>query len=257
MRLYLEFLKNKFKSNFAYRVDLYMRIFYKIIILFIQIPLWRAVLETEKDIDNMATYVIISTLISSIIGNGVIGKIDFKIKTGEFATDLIKPMNFFGYIFFDSLGDNIFRLLFEMIPVFFVGFIVFDFKVPNNLAILVFILSTILGYIINFLLGFTLGLISFWYLSVWHLSRLLEDVVKLFGGSLIPLWYFPSLLVIISKYLPFQYIYYIPISIYLKQYDIGKTVNLLLIQTIWCIILSILLFGVWKLGRKKLVIQGG
>ena len=258
MKLYLMLIKNKFSSNFAYRVDLYLRIIFQIIVLFIQIPLWRAVLgENTVEYKEMITYVVISTLISSITATGVIEKINQKIRTGELAMDLIKPMNFTSYIFCDNIGDNLFKLVFEVVPVMCVGVVLFGVSVPQNNTSLLFIISTLLAFLLNFLISLTLGFVAFWYLSVWHLARLLEDLIKLFGGSVIPLWYFPDVLYNIANFLPFKYIFYVPISIYLGKYSVNESVNLVVEQIIWCIVISLISCLVWKKGKNKIVIQGG
>lgn len=258
MKLYLMLIKNKFLSNFAYRVDLYLRIIFQIIVLFIQIPLWRAVLgQDSAEYREMITYVIISTLISSVTASGVIEKINQKIRTGEVAMDLIKPINFVSYIFCDNLGDNLFKIIFEVVPVMCVGIVLFGLSAPQNSMIVLFIISTLLAFLLNFLMSLTLGFVAFWYLSVWHLARLLEDSIKLLGGSVIPLWYFPSMLHSLANFLPFKYIFYVPISIYLGKYTINESVVLIIEQVIWCIIISLISLIVWQKGKKKIVIQGG
>lgn len=266
MNLYLRFIGNAYQENMMYKMNTLISFISLVISLFVQISVWYALYagnETtftntgEISFDEMIHYLIISSGVSIIINNQIIGKMDGKIKTGMIAMDLIKPMNFCANLLCLTIGNNIFRITFQLIPLVIMSLFVFDISFPSSSSFLLFIISIINAFFINFFLSYILGMIGFWYLSVWHLERFQQDVVRLFGGVWIPLWFFPESLNLILKYLPFQYIYFIPINIYLEKTSYYGALSMLLNQFIWIAFLGLLGFILWQKGKHKLVIQGG
>ena len=89
MRVYIEFIKNAFQANLAYRMNVVLGLIIQLIVFFVQIYLWRALYEgigraTTKmgviSLRDMITYTIISNGISIIIGTNVLMRLDEKIK---------------------------------------------------------------------------------------------------------------------------------------------------------------------------------
>lgn len=205
----------------------------------------------------MVTYIIISSIISTITSNRVIDSINNKIQTGQIALDFIKPMSFKLYMFSDSIGENLYRVLFYLIPVLILSLLVFGIQVPKLTNLVLFILATLGGLFINYFMCFCLGLLGFWFTQVWILSRFLNDFINLFSGQLIPLWFFPTVLLKISEYLPFRFIYFVPISIFLGKYDFLSSCLLIMEQIVWIILLYILGELIWRKAIYRLVVQGG
>lgn len=266
MNVYLRFIGNAYQQNMAYKSNVIMYIISQIITLFIEVSVWFALYgENENTNSNIGTisiheminYVVLSTGISMMINNQVIWQMDGKIKSGIIAMDLIKPMNFHANILCNTLGNNLFRITFQLIPIFIIGFYIFDMSLPSGVQSILFILSLINAFFLNFIISYILGMIGFWYLSVWHLDRLLQDVVRLFAGVWIPIWFFPKALIAVSEYLPFQYIYYVPINIFLGKTSAIQSLEMLMNQCIWILLLSGLSYIMWRKGTKKLVVQGG
>ena len=90
-----------------------------------------------------------------------------------------------------------------------------------------------------------------------HLDTITHNIIGLFSGSIVPLWFFPDALEKVSYFLPFRLIYFVPISVYLNKAGFFGSINLIMQQFIWIISLHLLMEGIWKLGIKKLVVQGG
>ena len=74
---------------------------------------------------------------------------------------------------------------------------------------------------------------------------------------MVPLWLFPDLLRKISEALPFQAIYYIPISIYIKTVSGQDALQKLGLQVFWAIVLAFFSRWVWSRVHARLTVQGG
>lgn len=267
MRAYLLCAKNAFLSGIAYRFNTFFSTVAMLISVYVKIAIWRALysgtagaMATDYGaigLADMITYVIISTLLDIVVRSRVILEIDQKIKSGEIAFDINRPFSFYGYMFSLSLGRNAFRFVFEFtfIALFIIPF--YHVTFPAVSSFLLFLLSMLLGMQIHFLLAFTMGLLGFWYLRIWHMDRILSITIGFFSGSFVPLWFFPPAIAQVGRFLPFQYIHFVPMSIYMEKIPRGEMWFALLIQLCWIGLLSLLCRWVFSRGVKKLVIQGG
>lgn len=266
MKLYYELIKNSLQTGMAYKFDTYLQLLNRLIGMFVQISIWLALYkgagETSSNNGNisigaMVTYVIVSTGITIIAGNDVIWRLDRKIKTGEIAMDLLKPISLKFSLLCTTVGQRVYLFLFQLLPTTIIAALFFGIQLPSWQNAILFIISLINGMIIYFIITYIIGLIGFWYLSIWHFSRMLEDLIRLFSGSVIPLWFFPGFLAKISAFLPFRLIYYTPITIFLQKVNAVEVCSILGQQILWILALLMLERVVWAKGITRLVIQGG
>jgi len=266
MKIYLKFFKNAFHSRWAYKFDAVFRCIGSLIEVFVQISVWTALYyftNTEAigseaiGLQDMISYAIISTGISILAGNSVIYTVDNKIKTGEIATDFIRPIHFQSYMLATTLGSNLYDFIFRFLPLLVIFIPIYGLYIPKPETWIIFIITLVNGVLINFLMAYILGLVGFWYLSIWHLGRFLSDFTRLLSGSFVPIWFFPNILATISLFLPFRLIYFVPISIYLEKVTLSQGFVYILQQFGWIVSLYLLSRWVWNRGVDKLVVQGG
>ena len=145
----------------------------------------------------------------------------------------------------------------RLLPVLVLGIVFFSIKYPSVENLLLFFVITLNGIIISFQMSYIVGLIGFWYLSIWHLRFLLGSLIQLFPRVWIPLWFFPQILVEIANFLPFRLIYFAPISIYLGKVEFIDGLYMFMQQIIWIIVFFVTTKIMWSGGIRKLVVQGG
>ena len=266
MRVYVEFIKIAFQANIAYKMSVFLRLMTQLVILSVRVSLWRALFKGlgrttthmgTVSLRDMITYSIVSTGMSIIITTNVIRQVDGKIKTGEIAMDLIKPLKLKASLFCEAIGNNFVRFFVELIPLLTIGILVYGVNYPPWENFMIFLIALGNGMVILFSLSYLLGLAGFWYLSVWQFRMTLDILVLVLGGAQIPLWFFPEFLIQLSSFLPFKLIYFAPLAIYLEKVTTIDAVGLILQQFLWIGILLALEKLVWLKGVKKLIIQGG
>lgn len=256
---YLAFVKISFLKHITYRAEVWLRVFGNLVIIFIQVSIWKALLETGSakgiTLDEMITYSALTTGIMTLLMTNVSQPVDEKLKSGGISIDLQKPISYPLQLFADQTGFVLFQILFTVLPSIAISAIIFGFQLPQLNDILPFILSLIIAIFISFLLGFLLALISFWLLTTFALSWTLNAFITVFSGSFIPLWFFNSFWLKIANLLPFQYLGFIPTSIYL-----GKVDNYMIVLSIgcfWVLFLLIINMIMWNFAIRQLVVQGG
>jgi ABC-2 type transport system permease protein len=266
MKKYIKFIQIAFKDRLAYRTEYFLGVLGFVFILMAQLFLWRATLgRTQQTLTTagvvtmkeMTTYVFVAIVIGILIRNSLIQNMSDRIRNGLIISDLIKPMNFKGYLFSDMVGRSLFNFIFQLLPVLALGLIFLRIEYPSPLNLLLFCFALAGAMIVMFLLSFCLGLLAFWYSSMWQLNTLMWGFISVFSGMYIPLWFFPKTLADIANVLPFRLMYFVPTTIFLGQAGLADCLYMLLQQFIWILGLYLLSILMWRTAIKKLVIQGG
>ncbi len=262
MRAYVEFAKKAFQNNITYRADYVAGVINAIVMIFVNICIWKAIYEDEQSVDGvqfkmLITYVVLSFLMQCIYGMDEY-HIEYKVRSGAIGLDLLKPINFSAYVFSYNLGILVFRVIMQLIPALLVSIVLFKMYPPFNLSMAVcFVLSTILGYLVLYNLNFIVWISSFWFYWTFSLVTIKDAAVMILSGALLPLWFMPQFLVDFINLTPFASIYYVPITIYLGQVPMEEIAMVMAKQLIWALGLFLAGKVLWRIALKKLVVQGG
>lgn len=266
-----------FKQASVYWVNNLLGVISSVILISIVYYLWSAVLKSNhsfsySELNKTLTYVVIVTIINRIISRNIEMELGEKVINGNIATDLIRPIGFFNYMFFNRFGNTIYNLIFSILPLFITAVFIFKIKIVTDpLKLSVFLLSIILSFLLVYIFEFLVGLTSFWTSQVFGVSLLKSSLINILGGLTVPITFYPEVLQRTLFNLPFQAMYYIPAAIYLDLprksnliqnllFNLGlhhKVFNSLLEQIVWIVVISIVLACSWHLAKRKLVIQGG
>jgi len=267
LALYREMTLNSLRTSLAFRAEVLLFLFGQLLRLFVQVYIWRALFANSTELSSQAgtitltemiAYSVVSTAISVFATNDVIFRVSSKVSSGEIGMDLIKPMSFRSVLFCQTLGVNVYRILFELLPLALVSLLLFGVHLPTLANGLAFLGLVVGGLILNFLITYAIGLIAFWYILVWQVNTVLNGLIRLLSGAFIPIWFFSDTLVKLSYFFPFRLIYYEPIAVYLgKTTGWADLLGLFAQQLAW--IVGLLLLQRWMWGRavRRLVVQGG
>jgi ABC-2 type transport system permease protein len=264
MKKYIQFIKISFNNGLAYRVEYFVGTFRNLVILLVQLCVWRALLAAGSvttdagviTLREMTTYVVLSSMIGTLLTVDVIWSMNDRIRNGQIAMDLVKPVNYQTYTFCSMLGQNMFSFLFQLLPILVIGVFSVGIDFPSIFNFLLFLVTLINAIVIMFQMNYALGLVAFWYMRGWQ-STIVWILNRLFSGRYIPLWFFPPILVTISYFLPLRLMYFVTISIYLGTMAPLDCLYAILQQFAWMVLLYGLTRLMWRAAIKKLVIQGG
>ncbi|WP_158630012.1 ABC-2 family transporter protein [Cohnella sp. AR92] len=262
MITYFMFSVKAFTNQLAYRAEVWLRLLGNFVTILIQVEIWKAVIGSGNvdgvTVEQMITYSVINTLLSALLLNGVSSKVDDSLKSGGIASELVRPLSYPLYLLFDGLGNSIYQLTFTVAPSFLIAWLFFGILPPSSAAnFIAFLGALIIALIVSFLLGYFISLLAFWFMNHFALSWTLNGLITVFSGSFLPIWFFPHYWASLAKALPFQYMGYVPATIYL-----GKMTGTQMWQTLalgmgWIAALLVLVQWLWARAVRRLVIQGG
>jgi ABC-2 type transport system permease protein len=262
MRAYIEYAKKSFMNNIAFRGEYFATLINVLVSLFVNIAIWKAIYEEGEVLEGVGLGIIVTYVIFGVVLQSIFTMeeylIERKVKSGIIATDLLKPISFRMSVFSYNLGGMVYRLIMLLIPAFLISIMFIGIYPPfSSFMAASFLLSVILGYIVLYNLNFIVWVSSFWFYRTFSLVTIKDTLVSILSGAVIPLWFLPQQLVDFIKMTPFESIYYTPITIYLGQIPPGDVGNSIFKQLAWVLVLGAVGNVLWKIAKKKLVVQGG
>ena len=258
---YFYILRTSFRQRVVYRASLWIEIVHGCFFLLLQGCLWTALIAAGQEdtmIDEMITYVVINDLVGRLVSFQTNKILSARVLDGSIASDMITPILFKWKVFFENIGENLFDFLFSGGSTLLIALLFFGVRAPDSVLVsVVFAVSVCIGILISYHIHFLFGLSSFWLVRPWYLSALMGAFNKLFGGMVIPIWMYPGWLQGICGWLPFQYVTFIPIQIYLGRLSGAEIYHSLCIQLLILVGLSLCTTIIWNFAQKKVFINGG
>lgn len=207
---------------------------------------------------QMLTYILGTAIVGAIVFSTRTGTIGDQINTGELSNFLLRPINIFAYWFARDVGDKAMNIAFSLGELTILFFILRPplFVQTHIFLLLASLLSLILGIFIYFYFSLLLGFIGFWNSETWAPRFIFLTILSFFSGGFFPLDILPKPLYAIAVSLPFTYMVYSPIKIYLGQIPLLSIIGELTGSLLWASILYVVAKFVWLKGLKNYAAQG-
>lgn len=263
MKKYLFVLKNTWDETLTYRINFIMWRVRMIVFLISLYFLWLAVMPSEGTLFGytkqfMITYILGTSLLSAIIQSTRSHVIADEINFGTLSHFLIRPINYFYYWFARDLGDKAINIVFSIFELTILFLLLRPpFFIQTDISyIFPFIISILLAVVLYFLFSLLLSFIGFWSAEVWAPRFIFFAVSSFLAGGYFPLDILPTPLFEFFTFLPFGYILYFPLKVYLGQLPLLQIYTGLAISTFWVFSLYIFAKYVWTRGLRIYTAQG-
>lgn len=264
LTMYWTFTKKAFLRSAVYRFDVWSRLGSNLIFLLMWASIWTALYAGREEANgitflSMLTYIVVSRFLDGINGAGTpLWEIQEKVRTGDISLELMRPFDVPLRYLFADFGSVAFYVLTALLPIYAVLFFIFDLTLPTSWQTWVaFFVAAFLGFLIRYCIEMSFGLLTFFLIETGGVQDIFYFSMSLLSGSVIPLWFFPDWLEAIAVYLPFQTIFFMPISIFIGETTGVGIWQTLGIQLFWLMICFLILRFVWHKASRKVVVQGG
>jgi ABC-2 type transport system permease protein len=227
---------------------------------------WQVFLGSSDSIfgysqQGIFTYILLAVFMKGFILSTRGKKIAAEIASGGLNQFLVKPISFLRYSFIRDFAGKFQGLVTNLLIIAFVAVILnINFVWPKNgFYILTFLVQMILAALIYFVLSSIVSYTTFWYFehNGWPARFLFEVVTDFMSGVVFPLTIFGPVVGKFMMTLPFAFLIYHPLQIYLGE--VSQEVCLLIIggSLIWLIALYKLSSLLWKKGLIRYEAFGG
>jgi ABC-2 type transport system permease protein len=247
----------------AYRQTTALSVITSLIWVVIPYFLWRAVFEASPEVgsfdwERMRTYLVVAYGVNMLLTFRVEARILNTIRTGEVATELMRPIHYLGAQMAEASGAALVDGLLTLPAVVVLGAIVLQIQPSATpLTFLLFLVSVALGFLVKFMISYITSLLCFWTLNAIGLIWARTAVSNIFSGALIPLEFLPPVVQTLARWSPFQAIVHTPLAIYFGDLQDSALIAALGVQVIWIVLLWGLAHILWRPSIRTLTVQGG
>jgi ABC-2 type transport system permease protein len=233
-----------------------------IIISFVYIAVWRQNPHAGGyDVTDAVTYgwlaqAMIMTV--AIFTGGSTDDVADRIRTGDVAIDLYRPVSFLGWWLATDLGRATYHLLSRGVAPTVVGALLFDLTFPSSPVVAVaFLVSVALAVVVSFAIRMLVATTAFWLLDQTGVANIAMLCGIFLSGLAVPLVLFPGWTRDVVLVLPWAAFVQVPADIWLGQRTGTAVLGGLAFQAGWAVVLLAVCAAVLRLAERKVVVQGG
>lgn len=235
--------------------------FFIVIIIFIFFRIWGAIYAGKELVEGfsmaqMLWYLAVAEIIVISSELRWIETISEEIKTGVIATTLLKPISYVWSKFALFMGNFVYKSVVSSVLCFVVAWLLVGVITVSVQSLFFSIVSIVLGAILNFAVLISLGFLAFWLEESSALFWIYQKGFFILGGMLVPLNVYPDWLRDPIINLPFSYMIYKPVKLFV-QFDFSEFVLTILWQLGWLVVLGFVAFFIYEKGVKQVQINGG
>jgi ABC-2 type transport system permease protein len=263
VRVYREFARVGFVNTLAYRLRYYTGIATYFIYVSVYYFIWKAIYAQSPDIEGfdfhqMLTYVALGWILRSFYYNNIDQDLAQQVMEGKLAMDLIKPVNVQMMYVAQAQGESLFRIAMLTAPTAVILMLVYPVRRPaSTVHFLAFLASAVLSFFLVAGINFAVGTFAIRLKSILGLLRAKYFLLELFSGLLLPISFFPEAFQKVLQFLPFQYISYVPLLLYLGKISGAGILRALGLQLFWVAAMLAVGDALWRWSSRKITIQGG
>jgi ABC-2 type transport system permease protein len=260
MRKYLGLFKISFEQEFVYRLNFVMWRVRNILQILVAYFLWTTLFIGRGEIfgynqNQILTYIFGVLIVRALVLSSRAIDVSGEIASGDLTLTLLKPINFFKYWLtrdFSSKALNLFFAFFETL------FLVLILRVPfffqtNFSFLLLFSFSLILAILIFFFLTLLIDMFTFWVPEMEWAGQFIFIVIitEFLSGAIFPLDILPQALQKVIYLLPFPYLIFFPVQIYLGKLTLVSVLGGMMVEGFWVITLGLIVNFMWKKGLLR------
>lgn len=233
-----------------------------VIISFTYIAVWRQRPDAGGyDVRDALTYCwLAQAMIMTLAawGGGATDDAAERIRTGDVAIDLYRPVSYLGWWLASDLGRAAYHLLTRGVGPTVLGALLFDLRFPAGPVVwLLFLVSVTLGVVVSFGIRMLVATSAFWLLDQAGVRMLLAVFGTFFSGLVVPLVLFPGWTREVVMALPWAAFIQVPVDVWLGHRTGAALWTGLAFQVAWAAVLLLGCAGLLRVAERRVVVQGG
>ncbi|WP_240135616.1 ABC transporter permease [Streptomyces sp. MUM 178J] len=266
MRLYAVVAAGGFRRHATYRVataaGMLTNVVFGFILAYTYVALWEQRPRLGGyDLPEALTYVWLGQallMVCAMMGGGFEDELMERIRSGDIAVDLYRPVDLQLWWLAGDLGRAAFHLVARGVVPVALGALAFDLALPASpLTWLASLVSVALGVLVSFAVRFLAALSAFWLLDGAGVLQLCWLAGLFFSGMLLPLTLFPGVLGEVARALPWSSLLQVPADVLLGKRAGWELAQAYAFQGGWALVLLAAGRVLQSAATRRVVVQGG
>jgi len=263
LKLFWHLIQLGFQQQFSYRAanlaGLMTNFFFGLLRASVMIALYAARTDVAgMSLQDAVTFTAFSQAIIAYLSLFNWWRVMLAVYSGEIASELLKPTNYFTFWLAQDIGRAIAHFLTRGLTIMAAYALFFKITVPQTVGQwLALAVTLVLSLLVSFGWRFLINLTAFWTPDARGIGRIAFGLSWFLSGFMMPLRFFPDWFVRLCHLTPFPAMVNTLLEVYLGLLEGRALLGALAQQVLWVIALFALCQLVMRAGVRKLVIQGG
>ena len=263
LTLFWRLIQLGFQQQFSYRAanlaGLMTNFFFGLLRASVMIALYAARTDVAgMSLQDAVTFTAFSQAIIAYLSLFNWWRVMLAVYSGEIASELLKPTNYFTFWLAQDIGRAIAHFLTRGLTIMAAYALFFKITVPQTVGQwLALAVTLVLSLLVSFGWRFLINLTAFWTPDARGIGRIAFGLSWFLSGFMMPLRFFPDWFVRLCHLTPFPAMVNTLLEVYLGLLEGRALLGALAQQVLWVIALFALCQLVMRAGVRKLVIQGG
>lgn len=265
MGSYFGLFKMSFKGELQYRAKaisgVATQLFWGLMYVYLYTAFLGGKVIDGFSISQMASYIWLGQAVFALRYMDLPQGCGREIETGNVCYKFVKPLDLYNQWYCEHIGYKLSATLLRCWPILIIAFLL-----PKNIglslpvsfpAFLLFLVALAIGALLTSALSMISVYFTFKTLSPNGIRNIMNTIMGILGGTIIPIPLMPQWLQNILNYLPFRFVADLPLRIYIGNIDIKSALIYIGIGFAWLILIVLLGKFLISQASKKTVIQGG
>ena len=267
MKQYISFFRMRLQSGLQYRTAALAGVVTQVVWGLLEVLLYRSFYRTAPellpmDMQALSNYIWMQQALFGLWNvYGWEQELFQAVQSGSVAYELIRPTNIYVMWSARGIGLRLSRCALRILPVLLVGMIMpKPFGLQLNISAGVFVLFLISAGLTLWLcvsFGMLCYALTFYVVDPKGIIALVPAICELLSGDLLPLPFFPERIRKFAELSPFGSLQNVPLRIFggdIAGVHIACSMGL---QLFWCIVITMVGYGLMHRGLRRLCIAGG
>ncbi len=271
MRAYRAIASARFRELLQYRAaalaGVGTQVFWGFIKIMVLDAFYRGASGTQPmTLAQVVTYVWLGQALLAMLPWNVDRELAEKIRKGDVAFDLLRPMDLYGHWFMRTLALRTAPTLMRSGPIFLFAGVAMALMGQQRWAMMppesaqalgLWLLSLLVALVLGVAMTVLWSVSMMWTISGEGATHLAPAIVVIFSGMVVPLPLLPDAVALVIEWLPFAGLFDLPSRIYMGHIQGAEAWGVLARQAVWAaIFVGLGRFFVAR-GARQLVLQGG
>ena len=183
------------------------------------------------------------------------------VRSGNVAYELCRPLNLYFIWYCRLVSFRLVPALLAGVPMMIIAYILpsnFGMGLPASPAAgIAWLISTLLALLLGCAISNLISVSALWTISGIGMQRIFPVIAMVLSGLYVPLAFFPDGMQTVLRLLPFSGLVDTPVRFYLGITPTSELLSLGSLQLFWTLVLIFIGVQLFRLGTKRVVIQGG
>ncbi len=189
------------------------------------------------------------------------GELSDQVMSGNVCYQLLRPVDPHTWWLFRAMAEKTVGVLMRLIPMLTLMLILpVDYRImpmDGAVSLAQFLVSLGVGFLVIAQINLICQAINMITLDSRGVTGMINLIMMILSGNIIPLTLFPDRLRLLIRYQPFAQALDAPIRMYLHAMPLREWLLNLGVQVLWLAVLWLVSKALWRRNLNRIVIQGG